>query len=679
MLKIAFGVVFFLFWFRATSQEIPVQSDNISEIVEQIASTSEEETDLTDLQAEITELLANPINLNTAGEEELRKISWLSEFQIQSLLDYRLQYGNFLSIYEISYIYGFDVNTAKNLAPFVKIEDNQYQISNPRKYNSTRSELLLRTQTLLETPAGYKSKSDSTETSNFYKGNKARYYAKYKIEKSGFSGGFTAEKDPGEEITGKGFDYYSGYLMTENKGIVKRAIVGDYGVCMGQGLILWSRYASSKGAETIEIRRKNQGIYKHSGTDENNFFRGAAVQIASKPFLITAFVSSKDRDASVSQDSLTENQISSFQVSGLHATESQLENRKNVNEKAFGSSIGFANKSLKINLNGLYHSWDIPVIKSDKTYKKFDFYGKENLNFSTDFLILLKGISLFGEAAISKNHALAFTGGSSVFISDRLTATFLFRQFERNHQSFYGKPFSENGSAQNETAFYTGIKWAAMRKMSISVYFDQYKFPWMTYSVSSPSSGYGAFVQADYSINLSTRMLVRYGYNQKQTDQNLTDSLPQLNSTAISSHKIRFEIRHNPNLYLTLKTRIDYVKYLSNNAPEEGIYAFQDLQYSLEKFPVTFTARLGVFDTKSYNSRLYAYENDVLYAFSVPAVYQQGMRSYFMVEYSPTRSLDVWVRLAQTYYTGEKNIGTALDEINGPAKSEIKIQLKWSF
>lgn len=679
MLKIAFCFGFSLLWFCLASQEIPFQPDNISEIVEQIASASEEEIDLTDLQTEITELMANPINLNTASEEELRKISWLSEFQIQSLLDYRLQYGAFLSLYELSYVYGFDANTAKNLAPFVMIEESQNKTLNLTRYKTSRSELLVRTQSLLETPKGYKNRTDSASASDVYKGSKSRYYVKYKIEKSGFAGGFTAEKDPGEEITNRGLDYYSGYLMMENKGKVKKAIVGDYGVCLGQGLMLWSRYAGSKSAETIEIRRKNQGIYKHSGTDENNFFRGAAVQIVSKPFQITAFVSSKSRDASISDDTLTQGQITSFLVSGLHATKSQLKNRKNINENAFGSSIGYANKNLKINLNGFYHQWDIPVLKCDKTYKKFDFYGNENLNLSSDFLLLIKGVSLFGEASMSKNKAFAFIGGGSVFISDRLTATFLFRQFDRDHQSFYGKPFSENGRAQNETAFYTGIKWAAMRKMILSAYFDQYKFPWMKFSVSSPSSGYGAFLQADYSVSLNTRLLARYGYNQKQTNQSLTDSLPQLNTIANGSHKFRFEIRHTPKVFLTLKTRIDYVKYLSNNSPEEGIYAFQDLQYSFQKFPLTFTTRIGVFDTKSYNSRLYAYESDVLYAFSVPAVYQQGMRTYFMVEYSPTRNLDIWVRLAQSYYTGEKKIGTALDEIEGPSKTEIKIQMKWSF
>jgi len=38
-------------------------------------------------------------------------------------------------------------------------------------------------------------------------------------------------------------------------------------------------------------------------------------------------------------------------------------------------------------------------------------------------------------------------------------------------------------------------------------------------------------------------------------------------------------------------------------------------------FPVSFSTRLACFDTESYNARIYANENDILYAYSFPVYY----------------------------------------------------------
>jgi hypothetical protein len=89
--------------------------------------------------------------------------------------------------------------------------------------------------------------------------------------------------------------------------------------------------------------------------------------------------------------------------------------------------------------------------------------------------------------------------------------------------------------------------------------------------------------------------------------------------------------------------------------------------------------RLQYFETDSYNSRIYAYENDVLYSFSIPAFFDKGFRYYFNASYVAGKQLTFWLRLSQTRYLGKKVIGSGLDEINHSRKTDLRLQLKYRF
>ena len=76
---------------------------------------------------------------------------------------------------------------------------------------------------------------------------------------------------------------------------------------------------------------------------------------------------------------------------------------------------------------------------------------------------------------------------------------------------------------------------------------------------------------------------------------------------------------------------------------------------------------------------MYAYENDVLYSFSIPVFYDKGYRYYLNLNYDATRKLSVWLRFAQTLYLDKNLIGSGLDEIMGNKKTEIRLQVIFSF
>jgi hypothetical protein len=88
---------------------------------------------------------------------------------------------------------------------------------------------------------------------------------------------------------------------------------------------------------------------------------------------------------------------------------------------------------------------------------------------------------------------------------------------------------------------------------------------------------------------------------------------------------------------------------------------------------------LSYFETDGYDSRIYAFENDVLYGYSIPAFFDKGYHYYVNLHYKFSRSLAFWARFSQTVYSDRSEIGSGLDVINGNKKSQIRLQLICSF
>ena len=110
----------------------------------------------------------------------------------------------------------------------------------------------------------------------------------------------------------------------------------------------------------------------------------------------------------------------------------------------------------------------------------------------------------------------------------------------------------------------------------------------------------------------------------------------------------------------------------------KGILLFQDAAITLEKPDLSIRARFAFFDTDRYDERLYAYEDDVYYAFTIGSYYYRGVRNYLVVRYR-YRWLTVWLRYAITCYLDRKTIGSGLNQIDKPHKSEVKAQIMFSL
>jgi len=106
---------------------------------------------------------------------------------------------------------------------------------------------------------------------------------------------------------------------------------------------------------------------------------------------------------------------------------------------------------------------------------------------------------------------------------------------------------------------------------------------------------------------------------------------------------------------------------------------YQDIIYNNNKIPLSIKFRYAIFNTDSYHTRIYAYENDLLYTFSNPAYYYKGSRIYINLKYNYNTHLRLYAKLSQTKYNNKENIGSGNSLIEGNTKTEIKFQAIYKF
>jgi hypothetical protein len=243
---------FFVFFTNHISAQVSTDTiptdDPLQQQIEDLSENiGNESADLTTLTENLKYYQDHPLNLNTATREELQDLMLLSDIQIENLLAHRDQFGTMMSIYELQTIDGFDLATIYKILHYVHVSDmtNEGHFNFHEMLKNGKSEIILRDQRVLEPQKGFSpidSAALAASPNSRYLGTPDHYYARYRFTYGNFvSAGITADKDPGEEFfTGtqkQGFDFYSAHLCIRNIGIVKSAVIGDYQVSFGQGLV----------------------------------------------------------------------------------------------------------------------------------------------------------------------------------------------------------------------------------------------------------------------------------------------------------------------------------------------------------------------------------------------------------------------------------------------------------
>jgi hypothetical protein len=643
---------FVIFLFCLSGRMAAQQEDAInSEILENFFRDNEQASESdAQLLLESLEILRNRrADLNTISREELYGIHVLNQLQLEAFFAYRDQFGPFLSDEELQAVPRLDVSDIRRLLVYTRVGEGLDQRNSRIIKGFTRgdNELLMR----------YGNLATRANTSQ-WEGAPGNLAVRYR---HGFDNrlrfGFTAEKDAGEAFfrgsNAHGFDFYSGHIFVQNWNKTLRAVaIGDYSARFGQGLLLQTGFAPGKSAETVAIARGGRRINAYSAFGEAFFFRGAATTLAlSKHLEITLLYSSRRRDGNVLQPDTIDQDISeiaftSLQSSGLHRTPSEIQDEKSIRENVGGVNFNYNFKNGHFGINGLSVHYDRPWMPSAAAYRRFVFQGSTLNAVSADYQWRRRNWFFFGETARSDNGAVAAVNGILFSPEQHVTLSALHRHLPADYQSIYGNPVAEVTGAANEQGLYLGADVRWVRRWQLNVYADVWRHPWLRFGVSSPSEGHEYLARLIWTKNKRFSAYALFQRETKQRDSE-ADWLPGL----VNQQRDRFRLHatYRVSAALECRSRIEWTRIAAtDNGNTRGFLAYQEAVVKPIGFPVSGTLRYGVFDTDNFDTRVFAYENDIFSAISIPAFAGRGTRYYLNLQWRAAKWLRFEGRVEQT-------------------------------
>ena len=237
------------------------QSFSLDDVLEDICNqlSEEGEVPIEDIQEELLEIAACPIDLNHTSANELSRLHFLNDEQIDAILLYQYQHP-FQDIYELQLIDCLKDYDIRNLLPFVYIgkvvEQNKMYFREVFHY--AKHEITMRT--------------DVRNVEDFYADPmyaKLRYRFNYQNR---VQAGLTIGRSPGalwEDIN------YGGYIQLRDIGPMKSIVAGNYQASYGYGLVVGSPFKRGKTAYIQSTATTDEGLKKYSSVGSSyNYFHG---------------------------------------------------------------------------------------------------------------------------------------------------------------------------------------------------------------------------------------------------------------------------------------------------------------------------------------------------------------------------------------------------------------------
>ena len=686
-------VLLLLFSFSTFGQDrTPIPLD-IQQLMERLFPIQEEEVDYEALYELLTELYQNPLDINRVTGEELAGTYLLSPPQIQAFLDHRSQSGEFLSLYELQSLPHWDSATLDTILPFLTLETEK---SSPKSFlerlrSEENSYLLFRHRRTLELRRGYQ--NDSTVNPNSrYLGDRNDLFLRFRIQHAkDFSLGFLLEKDAGEALvldpktSRYGFNFASFHHTRYNLGKWKTLSIGDFQASFGQGMVFGAGFSLGKGAETVPtVRRSTLGILPYTASLESGFFRGIGITRQLGSWQSTLLISSlrKDGRVSLEKDSIdnSNQELTSLSQTGLHRSQSELSTKNQLRETNLGTNIQYQARSGKwsAGINALHTQLSIPWIRTPNRYNQFEFSGRSNTVGSMYFNGSWRNFSFFGESARSSSQGQGTVVGFVSSLSKTVDFSLLWRRYDRHFHSFYATAFAESTRPINEQGTYLGIQIKPSSKVKLNAYVDFFRFPWLKFRVYAPSQGQEWLARLSYQPQKTLLASVQMKQERKMRNEATEEATaPTYTLVPILKNQLQANLELGVSPELSFQSRILWNQVILDQSKSQGWMLLQDISFKREKWKLT--ARMALFDTETFDNRLYAYEHNALGVFAIPAFSGKGSRQYLLVQYRIHPKLTAYLRIAQTRYADREMISSGMQEIKGPKQTDTVLVLRYAL
>lgn len=683
--NIYFLILLLSFEAVAQSSRGYVYADALENALQNVESEDAQVFDLSSDFGDLARLTYEPLDINVAQIDDFQPLkSLLNDAQIQNIVEHRQVYGDYLSLEELQTISNLDVPTIRRILPFVTL--NKANSLPKRPKNET--EYLMRWQRRLELSKGFR----RGVTEGGYLGDANNLFSRFRFVKSQkqitYGGAFLFSKDAGEQFwaNSRGFDFYSAniFFQTKNK-FLKKIIIGDYTTNIGQGLLIWNGFAFGKNANVLNMERNSAIFRPFASQNEVNFFRGIATSwklgTNTEGYF---FASSRKRSANIKKnenpefiDSVI---VTSFQNTGLHRTTAEIEDKNAIRQHSLGASIQHHLKQGRVGVQGVWHGFDKSLVPSAEPYNHFAFRGRKLLAMSSDYQFSWRNMRFFGETALSSSRLNVGWGslnGFLVSLDKSLSISILQRYFSKNYHFFDANAFTESSNFRDESGLLLGLSWQR-GFWSVVAYADNWRFSWWRFRVDGSSRGEEYFVKTTFK---KKNLEIAATFRQKMRMENAfgRNDAEKVNRLITKTrYQGRGDIRFTAWRGFELSSRAEWSRF-DDGAISNGFLLYQDVKFTPPQYPLDFSIRYAVFDTKNYQSAIYAFENDVEGVFSVMPYYYKGSRFYLNVSWQPSLKWSLEGRFAQTFLPQHKQIGSGNEEILSNRRTDCKLQMVYKF
>ena len=609
------------------------------------------EVDYEQLQTDLYTLHESPIDLNNTSDEELTQLYFLSPQQIDAILAYAYRHP-FESLYELRLIPELADYEIRDLLPFVYINRaalNSETINTDALYAKeifakAHHELLTRIDARnIEAYEG----TDPIYTQFRYRFDFRRRVT-FGVQLRRPAGGFARDLQ------------YGAYLqLNDITPHLHTLVAGNFQASFGQGLVLAPVFHSGKSMYVTSVGQQREGLRYYSSVDGEGL-HGAGATLRWEW-----------------------NKTTRLDVSALYSM-------RHANDSTWhhllGANLTLRHKKLQVELTAIENLWSDSIHPyTNAKYNRHYFRGHNQAVIGASFRYNHGWFDMFGEVATAQNYQITNDQspitkshwgfgtiiGSRFYPTNGISLLALYRYYSPYFDNALGYAFSETSRLGDENGGYLGFDITRLRNWRFIGYGDIFYFSGYKYGLGDATRtlGYDAMAEIQYhQPGASSRQTggaasAEKGYNPSQiTNHQWLLSLrfrarAKKKGTSTYSARAIFDWQRNGwSLRTTLDANLTNQKSTITNQQSipYGISIAQDIAYNFQlstfNFPLSLRLRLQGFDAREWANRIYTYEHDVLYAYSIPAVYGLGGRAYLCLRWQIIPQLALYFRASETVY-----------------------------
>lgn len=457
------------------------------------------------------------LSINKVSAEELRRLLFLTEYQIGNLIEYREKSGLILSAHELSSVNGFNDYIAcfcAVLFSFPNEEADLYNIVYTAAGNvgvyGRRGETGLETQLRyspqkymrLRQKAVYSLKSGANISAGIFCENDAGEGGRYFWKLWSGDAKEMAVSMAHREATGMlnrkipMADFISFNIAADNiyvKNFKLKLIAGDFRAGFGYGLLMRQGLNFTNYMQPISFASNCNSVMPYNGSDENDYFRGIALSaFASKQNIsVFLFYSNKMVDARIKDGG-----YSSLLKDGKHNTPSLFETRKSLGERVYGANINKEWSRARVGATAMISSLDLPYCGRVNYYNGYRRYNGSLCNVGINWLYSFGVAMIFGEVAYCANmgkvkessefdtaasERIAAIVGTYLRIGDNLEFTVGVRHYGVSYIAPYSGPYSTLGETYNQRGAFISLFKPVFGSLKLGLFADYTAYPFPRY------------------------------------------------------------------------------------------------------------------------------------------------------------------------------------------------------